>query len=316
MFISFCISIIVYKIFLDIHKDHIVFLSEVSYNVIICKPHWIAFQNRLLGPYCIDLISKLGFSHLEVFQSLTFLLIIVQNFLFFSLIKRIGLSNEKSLLWITIYSIFFLFIQGKHFYIWDSIDGIIFTVFSFGIITKKPMSFFIYLFFVGILNRETAIFISFYIVIDSFYFNCGNKNKPIKLNSKLKMITGCILMVFGIVYTKFIRDFLFISTNTGSDDSSHQLIGNHIYIVENIRNIIVNNLTNMNILNSVFLIGTTWYLILFVRTYSDTQIKLFLIFIVIIGNIFIFGLINETRMFLLLIFPFIFLNISIHEKKI
>ena len=88
------------------------------------------------------------------------------------------------------------------------------------------------------------------------------------------------------------------------DDKAHELIGNHIYFSENLKNLFYHNMFTINIINSAFILGTVAYVIYFIKRYSDAQIKAALVYLTLVINIIVFGLINETRMYFIL-FPFI-----------
>ena len=81
-------------------------------------------------------------------------------------------------------------------------------------------------------------------------------------------------------------------------DTSHELIGNHIYVFKNIKYLFLYNFLSIDIINSVFFIGTLAYLIYRARSYTAAQIKALLIYCVIMANILIFGLINESRVYI------------------
>lgn len=306
------ISIIVFMVFMQIHGVHFEALVRGAFGVLEGKPYWIAYQNRLLGPVIVYLISQIGGAFSEALFVYFFLIILVQNAVLFLLLRSVNVSYRNSMVWVILYSIAFIWVQDVWFYTWDSIDAIVFTFFAWGILQAKPTYFFIFLFIIGIFNRESALFIALYIALDSFHLS------PIKprffLTSKLKFITGSFLFLSGIAYTKIVRDYLFISKTNGMDDKSHELIGNHIYITQNLRDLFFDNIFSINIINSLFLIGATIYLIYFIRLYTDAQIKALIIYCVILSNIIIFGLINEARMYIVL-FPFIiFLVISKNNK--
>ncbi len=301
------ISIAVYKVLMQIHAVNFELLSGAAHGVLDGKPHWKAYQNRILGPYCVYFISMMGISYSSAMKIYILLMIILQNILFFSLIQKTRTSLGNSLAWVIIYSFFFILVQHRWFYTWDNIDAIIFTLFTYGIFKSKPMCYFVILFCVGILNRETALFIALYIAIDSFHFKSITK---FYLISTKKLITGGCLILFGIIYTKAIRDFLFIGNPDAFSVKHHELMDNHIYFSKNIEELFYNNIFTVNIINSAFILGSIIYFMYSIKSYVDSQIKALLIYCVIVTNILIFGLINETRTYIILIPFIVFLIIS------
>jgi hypothetical protein len=137
----------------------------------------------------------------------------------------------------------------------------------------------------------------------------------IYLASRSKLVIGSLLTLGGIVYTKLIRDYLFISQPNGFNNSAHAQIGNQIHFSKNIPDLFFNNLTSIHILNSIFILGSVAYLVYFIKQYKDRQIKAFVVFIILVVNILIFGLINETRMYIILIPFLIFFQLEIAKSK-
>ncbi|MBI5965287.1 MAG: hypothetical protein HY863_17565, partial [Chloroflexi bacterium] len=108
---------------------------------------------------------------------------------------------------------------------------------------------------------------------------------------------------------------LFISQPDGFKDSVHAQIGNHFHFSKNILDLFFNNLTSLNILNSIFILGSIAYLVYFIRQYTGRQIKAFAVFIILVVNILIFGVINETRMYIILVPFLIFFQMEMGRLK-
>ncbi len=310
-FILLFISLCVYKVIAQIYSPYWQELSDVANGVFTGHPQWIAYQNRLMGPYLVQFISGFGISNISAVKVFTLLTITIQNLVLFSLLVKSGISYSKSMIYIVFYFFVFICIQDYGFYTWDSIDAILFSLFVWGIFQGQSAAYFLLLFLTAILNRESALFISLYLVIDSFQFN----KMKIHLASKSKLVIGSLLTIGGIIYTKLIRDYLFISQPNGLSDSTHAQIGNHFHFQKNILDLFFNNLTSLNILNSIFILGSIAYLIYFIRQYTDRQIKAFVVFIILVVNILIFGVINETRMYIILVPFLIFFQIEMGKSK-
>lgn len=305
----FFVSVAVFKVLMQIHAAHFESLSQATYGVLEGKPHWIAYQNRLLGPFMVYLISKLGCSYLFAFKIFILLMVALQNFLLFFLLRKLHIPSRNALTLVAIYSFSFLLVQHRWFYAWDCIDAMVFTLFAYGVFQAKSIQYFVLLFCMGILNRETALFIALYIIIDAFHF------EPIKyrlyLVSKIKLAIGGFLILFGIIYTKVIRDYLFISRPDNTPDTAHELIGNHILLISNLKSLFFYNLFSTDIINTVFILGTTGSMIHYIKLYTDAQIKALLVYYAIVANIIFFGFINETRMYIILLPFLIFFGESI-----
>ena len=315
-FILLFISLCVYKVIAQIYSPYWLELSDTANGVVTGKPQWIAYQNRLLGPYLVQFISGIGISNVSAVKVFSLLTITIQNLVLFGLLSKTGIPNHRSLMYIVFYSFVFIGIQNYGFYTWDSIDAILFTLFAWGIFQGRSTTYFVYLFLAAIINRESALFISLYLVIDSFQFSLDDLSKmKIYLVSKTKLAIGSFLTIGGILYTKLIRDYLFISQSNGFSDSAHRQIGNQIHFYKNILDLFFNNLTSLNILNSIFILGSVIYLAYFIKYFTDRQLKAFVVFIILVVNILIFGLINEIRMYIILVPFLIFFQIEMEKLK-
>jgi len=311
LLLLFIISTFTFKVFDQIHFQNYENLSQAAYGVIIGKPRWIAYQNRLLGPYLVYFISKFGFSFQASLKVFTWLGIFVENIILHEILSKYRFKTSSILGFIITFTFVFLAIQHYWFYTWDTIDIIIFTLFSWGIFVNKKLYYFMLLFVVALLNRESALFISSYLMVDSIVIKF-KPNFTFILFSKIKLLTGMLLTFVGIVYTNFIRHKLFVSTALGDKDLAHQELGNHIQIHTNYRDLVINNLNlkyslfSLVFLNTIFFILITLYASYNIKNYSQQAIKAYIIFILMIINVFVFGLINETRMYLVFL-PFLML---------
>lgn len=296
------------KVLMVIHFANWDDLAAAAYGVIEGRPHWIAFQNRLMGPYTVLLISKAGISFklaLALYHAV-FLEILVILIIF--LLRREGVSRRESALYLVFFLFVFLAYQHYWFYTWDSIDLIVFTSFAYGIIKAAPTRFFFTLFLIGLANRESALFIALYVCLNSFQFQ-GATQLP-KLKSSVDFLFGIALLAIGLIYTKLIRTMLFVSKPDGLPDTQHEAIGNHVYVTKNITDLFITNFSNKNIIASAFIIFPMIYFWRKTRVMSEGQIKALVMSSVLILNILVFGILSETRMLFILIPFYIFLWVS------
>lgn len=303
------ISLVVFQItsFRIIHWDE---LSDVAYGVIIGRPHWRAYSNRLLGPYMVYLISLFGVEFDEALEIFNFALIWIQNLVLFNLVSRREKSHGIGFRYVVFFSLLLIILQDYYVYTWDYIDVVIFTLFVWGIFQARPARFFVPLFLVELLNREIAIVISFYLILDAFDFCRRGKNllPRITFNPKKKRqaALGAGLTVAGVVYTKIIRDLLFIESSLErvGNDLENKLIGNHIHFLDNIKDLFVNNFKSLEVVNTLFFIGLILYLVLLLPKFSPLHYKASIVVVLMLVSILIFGRVNEVRM-LISVIPFV-----------
>ena len=306
------IAVFAYKILMNIHLENANTLIDVAKGVTKRTPDWIAYQNRLLGPYSILSISKLtGISFRSAWAYFNAITLQIFCIMFFWILRYEGIQLKKAIGYLIFFLFSFLILQDYFFYAWDSIDLIIFTCFAYFILKSFSKSYFLFIFLLGILNRESALFIPIYLIIDGFQFPKGLFS--LRLVKTQSFLMGITMIIGGMMYTKIIRDFLFISKSDGMPDVNH-LIGNHIYLIQNLQNLFFFNLTNGYIYVTIFLIFSFGYFFFKSLIMRDVEIKLLIMSFIIFLNILIFGLINETRMHFILLPFFFFLWLSLNKK--
>lgn len=290
------------------HANNLEQLTNAAYGVIIGKPHWLAYQNRLLGPYSVLFISKTGLSFVNSLLVFHFAALFIFIFLIYWLLKKEKISLIRNIISLFIILFLFIYFQNYWFYTWDSVDMIIFTLFSYGIVKSLNVNYFLVLFFIAMLNRESALFIGVYLILNSFDINI--KTGVIKVFKNRGLFTGVTLLISGVAYIKFIRQKLFIAKPNGLLDTEHEIIGNHINLISNLKELFYYNFFDSNIFVTIFILASLGYFFFNVNRMNSIQIKLFIMLTIIFSNILVFGQINETRM-LFILFPLIlFLKLS------
>tara|TARA_B100000886_G_C20395922_1_gene480375 strand:- start:159 stop:1214 length:1056 start_codon:yes stop_codon:yes gene_type:complete len=307
------ISICTFKMLMIRHWPYIDNHTIAALYVIKGTPNWLAYQNRLLGPYSILGLSNLiGVSFKAAWTIFHAINIQVFCILCFWIFKREGLRISYAINYLIVFIFAFLSLQHNYFYPWDTIDLILFTCFAYGIAKSFPIPYFLTIFVIGIFNRESALFIAIYLMLDAFSFVKGIF--PIKLTKPKSLLTGIIILPIGIIFTKFVRELLFISKPNGLPDIEHELIGNHIYLLRNLNELFFSNFTNMNFYISIFILVSFGYFLGNFLRMNDCQLKLLIMSLIIFTNIIIFGIINESRMYFIILPFFLFLWMSMNIK--
>lgn len=309
LFIAACSS----KIFYMIHHEQFDTFADAAYGVILGKPHWVAYQNRFLAPLATYLITYAGFDYLTAtfifYNTCIFILAFVLYYLIFDIVR------ERLFALLYLIAFFFVFMAYQHywFYVWDAVDIIVFSLFAFGIIKNRTAGYFVLLFFVSIFNRESAMFIALYIIVSSFEYH--NKRPYIVLIKKYKLMLGLFLLICGAVFVKLLRSLYFISQPNGFNDDAHQTFGNHFYILGNLKSLLWSNLTNANILNTLFLLVPFLYFFKCVKLYNQNQYELLLLIASVGSSILLFGFLNESRNLLVLIPMYLALWLSVQNNR-
>ncbi|MDR6951679.1 hypothetical protein J2X65_001028 [Ancylobacter sp. 3268] len=287
-------------------------LADAAYGVITGRPHWRAFQNRLLGPYLVLGINTVVPTYRQSLLIFTALGLLAQNALFYLLLRSIDLSVRSAMLCVCFWSFMFLVLQDYWIYTWDVLDIIIFTIISYIILFVNNKKIMIFLYPLAILNREIALLIPIFVILYEAYNVFYYKKNSISINISrniLNIIICTILIVTGLIYVKISRDFLFVQSSLGGLDSSNKYMGNHINIIYNLKELFFINFFS----GSEAYVVTLWismiYASLVFTKSDDISMKMaVLLFYMIVVSILLFGLLNEARVY----FPLISLAIFIY----
>ncbi len=294
---------------IDLHANNFQELVDASFGVLIGKPHWIAYQNRLLGPGLVGLLNWFGLIPQTALKVFFFSTMVIAVNLNFYLLKQLAVDNMTNLLICMALCFSFLALQHKWLYPWDMLSLIIFSLFVFFAIKDYPAWFFLVLYGVALLNRESAYFIMLFLLLRNLVVY---RHKVIM---QLSTYYYTALLLVGYGYTGWIRHYLFVSKMDGQADEHIEFQGNHVYLDKNIDDMLWNDwLTNIGYYKLSLLAAFLFILVTILTSKLKNKIALALIFIVMFASILYFGLVFETRIYIELI-PFLTYALALQVKK-
>ena len=294
-------------------------LIDAAVGVTEGRPHWRAFQNRLLGPYTVHGIAVLGFSLKQSVLIFTAGMLLIHNLMLYRLLHSY-VSSIKSLLMICLWSYGFLVFQCDWLYVWDMIDINIFTLASFVIVFERRPTFLLFLYPVALINRESALYLPLaYIIVTVIppIINAKNwRELPIK-KTVIKVAFGTSLMIIGIFYTYYVRNHLFIESSWGGKDMGNpMLLGNQSHWLVQIQSLVFGNFSNGNIIHTVTLwIALAYVLMLLLSVRQSGILAGGVFFLSLLAGIISFGVLNETRLLFPLMSLLIFLVVANLKRK-
>ena len=235
---------------------------------------WVASQGRLLAPYTILYISKLfGISGLRSMYWYC------GTFIIFFPVVCWSLTNKKNALQNTLLFViaFILISDPKFFMVWDAFDMVMMMAFCAIITRDLNRLWLVPVFAIGILNRESALFIPLYTLGEGL-FRKGKRNL---------IIPSVVAGVAGAALVIFLRQYLYAGSDTHA--------GNHLNLFMHIREA---GIREIIIIVSLF----AWL------TINNPPIYYALFFLTVLSCIIIFGYPNETRIYYNLIPLAVFAN--------
>jgi hypothetical protein len=304
------LSFVEFRLILLIHAKDINDLAHAAYGIVIGEPHWIEYQNRLIGPYLVKIISDIfAFSYIKTYLGASIGLHILKNCIFFLLVKKLTKNCQQSIQFAIFFVFCFLIIQHTRWlYLWDYFDVIIFTIFIYGVFTYKKNLYYGLLFCIAIFNKESCLFIPAWMVIDAIVFkgDVGRLKFHIKIYKWQRLIIGIVLLIIGIVLTKYIREALLIREVAAPLNVAFAM-ERPFHFKRNVNTFIDNwsiFYPSLNFLVNIWIVAIPSFALAFQKYFDDTIFKLVISVLMIYFSILLFGLIDETRIYSILI-PYI-----------
>lgn len=288
--------------------------SLTAFGVTEGRTDWRAFQNRLLGPYVVLAISRLGLGYASALVLVHFLVLTANAVAVFLLARRTGQDAKAALVWSGVFCFLFLFLQHPRLLVWDAIELLNFTLLSYLMLFGSRLWPLCLLFAVSILNRESGLFVALFLLIDSVSLPDLVRFR-LRLLSRAKFVAGLACMAIGIAFVKLSRDLLFVATRGGTDDGQHAMLGNHLHVHDNLKDLLYRNWFGMEVLHTAPVVAGGLFLLSGFPGFSDAQRKTALLAFALMTGIVMFGVVNETRILLPLVPLFIFFSLSLAGRE-
>jgi hypothetical protein len=282
---------------------------DAAIGITTGHPHWRIYQNRVLGPYLLKGLA--GFFPGDYVGSYLFLLAI-SLFLAGYQAWRIGNKIGGGLTgWFALVSMHLLFaflFSETWLYIWDFIGLNIFLAFVEFVIYERPWYWFIALFAIAILNRDSGQFIALWMVLEPVCRRLVRNPMPRRQAITMAM-SGILCVIAGIIIINFLRTSLLV------EEVGFNLIGrtppsygpnffwnlpDNLYLLQHLEKFSLKSILSASLAITIFLAVITFSIVL-IRKDLSRYLALSIIFIISAVSIPLFGYIVETRVFIELI---------------
>lgn len=257
-----------YRLLMMLHSGNLENQLLIVLSPLEGQAWWRAFQNRLLAG---TLVSLVGYN-------LFFLVTIaVKNILFYKLTKDV----ISTLLFVML----FVLLQDSRWLIaWDMLDVIFITIMLMFYVKKLPGKYYAVLFAVAIFNRESALFIPLFLMIDAFI-------------NKKSFALPFTLMAAGVIIVLLLREQFITSTQSYIGlDSANEQFGNHYYLADNLKSFFREWMPKDKQLSFIPGILFTTIIYLFNKN-KLLSVWMMLVFIITM----LVGVIHETRVWLIIV---------------
>lgn len=279
-------------------------------------PHWLIYQSRVLGPYLIVWITKIVGDPAKAFVLFFISAQTLAGYLAAKFAPFIVGKAQQLGIFFTFQSLFSVLViphrVGSWLYVWDLIGLNIFLVFIYFVVTRKGWKSFLILFLLAVLNRESALFIALWMVLNPlcrfFLKDSEDIDWPMIGSGILSLISGGLLI-------KYLRSALLVKELGPEMFNSPDLAGKFIHFklsenIEFIKSAFLGFGENMDIVIPVFILSFIFLGFSLAIRFPRRFMALALINAALIGSLLFFAVVYEVRIYLELI-PFMAFGIFI-----
>jgi hypothetical protein len=274
-------------------------IAEISHGITTGHPVWKMWQSRVLAPYFIEALTFGSLDYVKAHILFEIITVAIAAFLCWRLGKKYGGSDQSALLALTIFVMLFALLLNPPFlYSWDFIDIIVFVLFIDLVLSGMSVSWFIGLFAIAIWNRQSALIIALWLILDPLVrFFYQHRSDPLDWR---RMLAGAICIAAGSLIVELLNRHLLVEAKESTD--SYRIV-----LPQNIDGLKV-SLTHFDryftivipaFLATVILLGA-----LAVRRDPQRYSALYLVVLAYMASLFVLGGLMETRVYLALI-PFV-----------
>jgi hypothetical protein len=282
-----------------------------SLGVVTGYPFWKTFQDRVLAPYIIKALSFGSLDHYfaaHIFFHIVTVAIVA--FLCWRLGRKYGGDDRSALFALAIFVFsFVVLLRPPWLYSWDFIDMIVFALFVDFVLSGRSLPWFIGLFAVAIWNRDSAQIIALWLILDAmvrFVYRHYHGLPKATLDWR-RILAGVICIGAGLLISELLRRSLLVE-EMGPRLFPHSpfiagpsyhlgLWVNAVYLEHSL-------FTAKALIVVTFLAMTVWLGAMFARLDPQRHLSIFLAELAMLAALLVFGLLNEPRIFLILI-PFV-----------
>lgn len=207
------VALLQYRVTILIHGPHLGQLVEASRGVTLGHPHWRVYQGRVLGPFALDVVHRATGIDLEV----VFVLFLAAAALAFNafvylLARRFTGDAKVGLITMGAASLgFVLLLDRAWLFPWDLLDLLVFTAFGYAVASRRGDAYFLALFVPGILNREAAVFMGVWMVLDGLLRRSAAGAGAAEQGGAKRVILGGGMVAVGLAVVEGLRRWLFVS---------------------------------------------------------------------------------------------------------
>ena len=139
---------------------------DAAFGVLSGHPHWIVYQNRILGPWLISGIDHFTHNYAMAYALFSVAMITMAGMLAAILGQRVGSGPGSAIGFLVFQVTFVMLLSHPWLYAWDYLSLVFLLLFIILVHGGRSWPWFVALFCVAIFNRDDALFIAIWLILD------------------------------------------------------------------------------------------------------------------------------------------------------
>lgn len=282
------------------------FAVDAAAGVLAGTPHWRVFQSRQLGPRLVQALNVVVGNFAQAHVLATVALLSVAGYLVFRAVARSTGDAAKALASLFAFELLTVFCWTKPWlYIWDFAGAALFVVFNDLVARERRPRDFALLFAVAIFNRESALFIAAWMLLDPVcrYAVDRYARRPARPLDLPMMATGAALLAAGGALVELLRDKLLVrevgtqivGPVPGAGPRYHYMWPDNVLALRRVLRAPLD--PSLDVLVPLFWVGLLAFGALLVRRDPRRFLGLALLHAAMLASAFVVGLVFETRIY-------------------
>ena len=201
---------------IQVHHIFIIYSTTLNANIDAAvgvttgHPHWRVYQNRILGPYLLKGLAGLfSGGYTDSYTLIMIASLTLAGHQAWRIGKKLGGTQTGWFALVLLHLAFVSILSQSWLYLWDFIGLNVFLAFVDFVISERPWYWFLGLFAVAILNRDSAQLIALWMILEP---TCRwLTRRPLPGRTSLTMVSaGIICIAVGRWIIDFLRTSLLV----------------------------------------------------------------------------------------------------------
>lgn len=187
--------------------------ASAARGVVEGLPHWRIYQSRIFAPYLVEWLSRFAPSYADAHLFYAFAALTLAGYLALHCAWRLYGDVLASLCaGFAVHALFALLLARPWLYAWDYGALVAFVLFVYLAMARRGWPWFVALFAVAIINRESALFIAVWMIIDPLLrWLTGTVRDPADAGADRRLFAaGVICLAGGLAIVEGLRAALLV----------------------------------------------------------------------------------------------------------